>query len=82
MKVFASTGDSGFPILDPSICLCRRLLKVNTVFLVTEYSFNEGFGTKHTQLVSCVDFVNYVVDCLTQRDVCEKRRDINCHLSC
>ena len=55
---------------------------MNTVFLVTGYSFNEGFGTKHTQLVSCVDLVNYVVDCLTQRDVCEKRRDINCLLSC
>ena len=35
MKMFASTSDRGFPILHPSICLYRRLLKVNTVFLVT-----------------------------------------------
>ena len=35
MKMFASTGDREFPILHLSICLCRRLLKVNTVFLVT-----------------------------------------------
>lgn len=47
MKMFASTGDSGFPIPHPSTCLYRRLLKLNTI--VTDPSKFKTWRTRENR---------------------------------